>query len=51
MPINGTCKCGTDPVTNAVEGLKWVVNGCEDCGEKVTFDVQKQDRTRPGRGK
>jgi hypothetical protein len=51
MPINGTCKCGTDRVTNAIDGIKWAVEGCEDCGEKVTFDVNKTERVRPGRGR
>jgi hypothetical protein len=49
MAIKGTCKCGTDPVTSAAEGLKWAMSGCEDCGEKVTFDIPKSDKKRPGR--
>lgn len=48
MPITKICKCGTEPVTSAAEGLKWAVKGCEDCKEKVTFDIKP---TRPGRPK
>ena len=48
MSINGVCKCGSDPVTNAVEGLSWHLNGCPDCGEAVKFDVNHK---RPERDK
>ena len=53
MPLHGTCKCGKDPVTNAAEGLDWHLNGCSDCGEDVTFKVERSgDKpTRPGKGK
>lgn len=49
MTINATCECGTDPVTNGTEGLKWAISGCEDCGGKVTFDIPKERKKRPGR--
>lgn len=53
MPLHGTCKCGKDPVTSGAEGLDWHLNGCSDCGETVTFKVERDGSkpTRPGKDK
>lgn len=52
MSAEATCKCGTDAVTkdNAVDALKWAINGCEDCGEDVKFKFETKGLKRPGRG-